>query len=59
MPRLLNVSNCFDSSVGYVVPAECYDKGGYEVGATRLAPPAYGNLLAAVEKAIRELNPAE
>ena len=57
--RLLNVSHCFDSSVGYVVPAECYDKGGYEVGATRLAPPAYGNLLAAVEKAIRELNPAE
>jgi neutral ceramidase len=56
---LLNVSNCFDSSVGYVVPADCYDKGGYEVGATRLAPPAFGNLLAAVEKAIRELNPAE
>jgi neutral ceramidase len=57
--QLLNVSNCFDSSVGYVVPAECYDKGGYEVGATRLAPPAYGNLRAAAEKAIRELNPAE
>jgi hypothetical protein len=57
--RLLNVSNCFDSSVGYVVPAECYGKGGYEEGVTHLASPAYGNLLAAVEKAIRELNPAE
>ena len=54
--RLLNVSNCFDSSVGYVIPAEYYDKGGYEAGVTRLAPPAYGNLRAAVKEAIKESN---
>ena len=50
--RLLNSACCLDSGVGYVVPPDCFGRGGYEEGRTWLGPTAYGDLMAAVASAL-------
>ena len=43
-PRLLYVTLALDIATSYVVPQVYFDEGGYEPGATRLAPAAYVEL---------------
>lgn len=52
---LINSAYCMDYNVGYVVPPECYEEGGYESGATRLGPEAYGKLLGCAKDLLREV----
>lgn len=47
-PRLINVPHCLDQNVSYVVPPECFQRGGYEPRATKLAPQAYDELMEAM-----------
>jgi hypothetical protein len=53
--RRLPVACYANHYIGYVVPAEAYDEGGYEAGVTLLAPEAEAIARAGAIELLREV----